>query len=623
MSDIIQLLPDSVANQIAAGEVVQRPASVVKELMENAVDAGASHIRVVLKNVGKTLIQVIDDGKGMSATDARMAFERHATSKISSAQDLFNIQTLGFRGEALPSIASVAEVELKTRREEDELGNSLFIAASEVKQQESVNTPKGTNICVKNLFFNIPARRKFLKSDNTELRNIINEFLRVALTHSDITFILSNNENEIYHLPASGIRQRLVNVFGKNINNKLIPVECSTGLVTIKGFVCHPQHAKKTQGEQYFFVNNRFMKHHFFHRAIQEAYTGLISGDTIPSYFIYFTVNPNLIDVNIHPTKTEIKFQNETDFFQILMAGVKEALGKFNVTPPLDFDTEGAIEYYPESINTSTPYVPKVNYNPNYNPFNYRSAGISIEESDFEKENFHQDRQTASSFKTEKVPVHWDVLVEGLKEEKQEEQTTLSGLEDTTKISEPKAHFIQMKGRYIVTTVHSGLMFIDQKRAHERILFEQYLHTLSTQKISGQKCLFPEILELSVSDFTLIKEILEDLEYLGFELCEFGKNCFAIYATPPDLSYSQAKEVLVQLIEHYKNTERNIKEKMAENVALALAKAAAISYNTPLNANEMNDLMDNLFACQHHNYTADGKNIIHILNFEEANSWFK
>lgn len=609
MSDVIQLLPDSVANQIAAGEVVQRPASVVKELMENAVDAGARHIQVVLKNVGKALIQVIDDGKGMSPLDARMAFERHATSKISSAQDLFNLQTLGFRGEALPSIASVAEVELKTRQEENELGNFLSITASEVKRQEAVNTPKGTNICVRNLFFNIPARRKFLKSDNTELRNIINEFLRVALTHTDIAFSLSNNGNEIYNLPASGFRQRLVNVFGKNINTKLISIECVTELVAIKGFVCHPQHAKKTYGEQYFFVNNRFMKHNFFHKAVQEAYAGLISADTIPSYFIYFTVDPSLIDVNIHPTKTEIKFQNETDFFQILMASVKEALGKFNITPPLDFDTEGAIEYHPAETNSPSPYIPKVNYNPNYNPFNYRSAGISIEESDF---------------KTEKVPANWESLFKDLKETKQAEQAALPGLEEPVRsAAETKTGFIQMKGRYIVTPVHSGLMFIDQKRAHERILFEQYSHTLSTQKTAGQKSLFPETLELSASDFSLIKEIREDLEYLGFELYESGEHGFVVHATPPDLPYSHAKEILSQLIEYYKNTEGDIKDKMAERVALALAKAAAVAYNTTLDAQEMNDLMDNLFACQHHNYTADGKTIIHILNFEEVNPWFK
>lgn len=616
MSDIIQLLPDSVANQIAAGEVVQRPASVVKELMENAVDAGATQIQVILKNVGKSIIQVIDNGKGMSALDARMAFERHATSKISSAQDLFNIHTLGFRGEALPSIASVAEVELKTRTEEEELGTFIFIAASELKQQESVNTPKGTNICVKNLFFNIPARRKFLKSDNTELRNIIHEFLRVALTYTDIAFTLSNNGNEIYNLPASGIRQRLVNVFGKSINNKLINIECTTELVTLKGFICHPQHAKKTYGEQYFFVNNRFMKHSFFHKALMEAYSGLISKEAIPSYFIYFTVSPSVIDVNIHPTKTEIKFQNETDFFQILMAGVKEALGKFNITPPLDFDTEGSITYHPDQTVNPSPYIPKVNYNPHYNPFNYRSEGISISESDFEKDN-------TSSSKAEKAPANWEALFEGLKEEKQPQQTTFPGLEETASNKELKASFIQMKGRYIVTPVHSGLMFIDQKRAHERILFEQYTHTLSTRKVAGQKSLFPETLELSASDFTLIKEINEDLASLGFELCEFGKNCFAIYATPPDFSYSHAKEVLIQLIEHYKNTEGDIREKMAERVALALAKAASIAYNTPLDTKEMNELMDNLFACQHHNFTADGKTIMHILNFEDVNTWFK
>lgn len=620
MSDVIRLLPDSVANQIAAGEVVQRPASVVKELIENAVDAGASRIQVILKNVGKAIIQVIDDGKGMSALDARMAFERHATSKIACAQDLFNIHTLGFRGEALPSIASVAEVELKTRRSEDELGTYIFMAASELKQQESVNTPQGTNICVKNLFFNIPARRKFLKSDATELRNIINEFLRVALTHPEIEFILINNGNEIYHLPSSGIRQRLINVFGKSLNAKLIHIDCETELITIKGFVCHPQHAKKTYGEQYFFVNNRFMKHNFFHKAVLEAFSGLISNDAIPSYFLYFTVNPALIDVNIHPTKTEIKFQNETDFFQILMAGIKEALGKFNITPPLDFDTEGAPPYSPPATSAPGPYIPKVNYNPHYNPFNYKS-GISIEESDFEK---NEIPATSSSFKREKVPANWESLFEGLKEkEEEQQQTTLPGITETETVAPLHASFVQMKGRYIVTPVHSGLMFIDQKRAHERILFEQYIHTLSTQPVGGQKSLFPETLELPAQDFTIIREILEDLTYLGFELSEFGKNCYAIYATPPDLSYSHAKEILIQLIEHYKTTEGDIKTKMKERVALALAKAAAIPYNIPLDSAEMNDMMDNLFACQHPNFTADGKTVIHILNFEDVNTWFK
>lgn len=333
MADVIQLLPDSVANQIAAGEVVQRPASVVKELMENALDAGATKVQVILKNAGKGFIQVIDDGKGMSPRDSRMAFERHATSKISCAQDLFNIRTMGFRGEALASIASVAEVELRTKREEDELGTYLFVADSELKNQENINCSRGTNMLVKNLFYTIPARRKFLKSDTTELRNITTEFLRVALTAPDIAFTLVNNGNEIYNLPASGLRQRIVNAFGKTINTKLLPVNCETGIVTINGFVCIPQHARKTYGEQYFFVNNRFMKHNFFHKAITEAYAGLISGDMIPSYFLYFTVDPSIIDVNIHPTKTEIKFQDEECYIPNYTGQHKRGLGQIQCNP--------------------------------------------------------------------------------------------------------------------------------------------------------------------------------------------------------------------------------------------------------------------------------------------------
>jgi len=616
--DIVHLLPDSVANQIAAGEVVQRPASVVKELMENAIDAGAKHIQVVLKNVGKAIIQVIDDGKGMSNMDARMAFERHATSKIASAQDLFSINTLGFRGEALPSIASVSEVELKTRQEEDELGTSIFIAASELKNQESVSCPKGTNISVKNLFYNIPARRKFLKSDTTELRNITNEFLRVALTNPEISFCLSNNGNVIYNLSPSGLRQRIVNIFGKSINSRLINIDCATDLVDIKGFICSPEQARKTYGEQYFFVNNRFMKHPFFHKAVMEAYSGLIGVDCIPSYFIYFTVDPSLIDINIHPTKTEIKFQNETDFFQILLAGIKEALGKFNITPPLDFDTAGSIELIPTE-KPAAPYVPRINYNPNYNPFNYSSSKLNPQDSDFE----HPSR-TASSFHQEKAPANWDILFDGLKEKEESIQTSIPEMTENINPVVPHTNcYFQLKGRYIVTPVQSGLMLIDQKRAHERILFEKYMTTLNTQKVTGQKSLFPEILELSAGDFMLVGEILADLEYLGFELNVFGKNGYAIHATPPDLSYTRAKEVLIELIEHYKNTEGSIREKMKERVVLALAKASAISYNTALSCEEMNEMTGNLFACKHHNFTADGKTIIHILNYEDVNSWFK
>lgn len=619
--DVIQLLPDAVANQIAAGEVVQRPASVVKELMENAIDAGAQNIQVILKNVGKAAIQVIDDGKGMSPMDARMAFERHATSKISCAQDLFHIHTLGFRGEALPSIASVAEIEIKTRREEDELGTSLFIAASEVKSQEPANTVKGTNISVKNLFYNIPARRKFLKSDTTELRNVINEFLRVALTYPHIAFSLSNNGTNIYQLPASGLRQRIVHVFGKNINSRLINIHCETGIVNITGFICDPRQAKKTYGEQYFFVNQRFMKHPFFHKAMMEAYSGLISPEMLPSYFIYFEVDPSLIDVNIHPTKTEIKFQEETDFFQILLAGVKEALGKFNITPPLDFDTAGSLDYVPPKPEEEKAYVPKINYNPNYNPFNYSSHSFQKEDSDFES---HTSPASYASPRRDKVPANWDILFDGLKEKEEAVQTSIPEMsEQTNPLTPATACYFQLKGRYIVTPIQSGLMVIDQKRAHERILFEKYSHTLASQRVTGQKTLFPETLELSASDFALVKSINEDLEFLGFELCEFGKNCYAIYATPPDLSYTHAKEVLAELIGHYKDTEGSIREKMKERIALALAQAASISYNQTLNCEEMEQIVEQLFACQHHNFTADGKTILHILHYEDVNSWFK
>lgn len=617
--DIIHLLPDAVANQIAAGEVVQRPASVVKELIENSIDAGAKNIQIILKNAGKAVIQVIDDGKGMSPTDARMAFERHATSKISSAQDLFGIQTLGFRGEALPSIASVAEVEIKTRQADEELGTCIFIAASEVKSQESVNTPQGTNIAVKNLFYNIPARRKFLKSDTTELRNITTEVLRVALTNPDITFTLTNNGTNIYHLPVSGLRQRIVHIFGKTINGKLLNIDCETGLVHIKGFVCSPDQARKTYGEQFFFVNNRFMKHPFFHKAVVEAYTGLIAPDCIPSYFIYFTVSPSLIDVNIHPTKTEIKFQNESDFFQILVAGIKEALGKFNITPPLDFDTEGRIDFTPPSPERDTPYVPQITYKPGYNPFNYHTDRLTPEDSDFEKPN-----GGTPSFQKEKVPANWDILFDGLKEKEEAVQTSIPGMSETVNPVMPSTVcYFQLKGRYIVTPVQSGLMLIDQKRAHERILFEKYKEESSAHKMAGQKNLFPEILELSAADFLLVGELLPDLEYLGFELAPFGKNCYAIHTTPPDLSGNRPRQVLTGLIEHYKNTEGNIKDKMQERIVLALAKASAINYNTPLTCEEMSEMTERLFACKHQNFTADGKTIIHILKYEDVNGWFK
>ena len=617
--DIVHLLPDSVANQIAAGEVVQRPASVVKELVENAVDAGAKRIQVLLKNVGKAVIQVIDDGCGMSPTDARMAFERHATSKIASAQDLFNIHTLGFRGEALPSIASVAEVEVKTRRAEDELGTCLFMAASDLKSQEAASVPKGTNIAVKNLFFNLPARRKFLKSDTTELRNVTNEFLRVALTHPEIALSLVNNGTTLYDLPVCGLRQRIVHIFGKSINSRLVTVECETSIVGIKGFVCTPEQARKTYGEQYFFVNNRFMKHPFFHKAVMEAYSGLLGAESVPSYFLYFTVDPSAVDVNIHPTKTEIKFQNEADLFQILLACVREALGKFNITPPLDFDAEGSMDYVPAAAGNEMPYVPRISYTPGYNPFNYPADSITPADSDFPRpaKDSHPHSHKA-------VPANWDILFDGLKEKEEAVQTIIPEMAEAAEpLAPPTTCYFQIKGRYIVTPVQSGLMLIDQKRAHERILFDRYMHSLAEHRVTGQKSLFPELLELPATDFVLVGDLLADLEFLGFELTVFGKNCYAIQAVPPDLPGGRAREVLMELIEHYKNTEGSIREKGRERVALALAKAAAMAYDTSLTCEEMGELTTQLFASKQPHFTADGKVIVHILKYEDVNAWFK
>ncbi|MDR0766124.1 MAG: DNA mismatch repair endonuclease MutL [Odoribacteraceae bacterium] len=614
MKDIIQLLPDSVANQIAAGEVVQRPASVVKELMENSIDAGATKIQIILKDAGKSRVQVIDDGKGMSPRDARMAFERHATSKIATAHDLFHIRTMGFRGEALASIASVAEVEVKTKRAGDELGTYLFIADSELKRQESTRCNNGTNLLVKNLFYTVPARRKFLKSDAAELRNIVTGFLRVALTAPRIAFTLVNNGEELYNLPASGTRQRVVNVFGKQIDARLVPVHCETGIVSIEGFTCVPRHAKKSYGEQFFFVNNRFMKHAFFHKAVQEAYSGLIGHEMIPSYFLYLTVDPSTIDVNIHPTKTEIKFQDETAIFQILLASIRESLGKFNITPTIDFDTEGKVDFPVQEEHDEPPKVPSVEYNPGYNPFHYRSS-LSRADSDFDSP---VERQVDPSG----APARWEKLFQGLEEHGQEVQTEMPGMEEEQETRDGGGTFVQWNGRYIVTPARSGMIFIDQKRAHERVLFERYLESLEHRQVQGQKSLFPETIEFAAGDYLLVKELQGDLAFLGFELVEGKEKEFVLYATPPGLSYARGQVVLLDLIEHYKNTEHPVKEEMKRNLALSMAKAASLSYNTPLDKEAMGELFRDLFACKSPGYTADGRTIVHVLQADEVNRWF-
>jgi DNA mismatch repair protein MutL len=609
MADVIQILPDSVANQIAAGEVVQRPASVIKELMENAIDAGCRSIKVNVKEGGKSLIQVIDDGKGMSETDARMAFERHATSKINSANDLFAIRTMGFRGEALASIAAIAEVNLKTRAPENELGTELILKGSQVVSQEPVNTAAGSNFCIRNLFFNVPARRKFLKTTSTELRHIINEFQRVALSHPGICFELIHNDMDIYNLPPDSLKKRIINLFGKNLNQNLIDIKTKTSIVNISGFIGKPENAKKKFGEQFFFVNNRYMRHPYFHRAIMQAYEKILPPEHVPSYFVYLEIDPGNIDINIHPTKTEIKFEDERSIYQILQATVKEGLGKFNVAPSLDFDNEAGIEIPVLRKNTEI-NAPRINVNPDYNPF--------------EKENNHSGNKTFHSNLNKDNLLNWENIYSGFEKSNhqdddpaKEEQVTLDM--ETRKAS---SNFMHLKGKFIVTPVKSGLMLIDQKRAHERILFEKFVHTLQNAKGIAQQNLYPRSIELNPEDYNLLLEISDELTRLGFDIRRFGINTVIINGCPSHLQNGDPVKVIEELLEDYKATQ-GIKSSVEEKVAQSLSKASAINYGKILGMEEMRDLVDNLFACSNPNFSPGGKQILTIVTMEELEKKLK
>lgn len=601
MPDIIKLLPDSVANQIAAGEVIQRPASVVKELIENSVDAGGTNIRVIIKDSGKTLIQVIDDGTGMSETDARLAFERHATSKITTAQDLFAITTKGFRGEALASIAAVSMVELKTRRESDETGTLIVVNGSKVETQEICSCPSGSSFSVKSLFFNIPARRKFLKSDNTELRHIINEFQKVALAHQAIRFSLYHNDSEIFNLPASNLRQRIVGVFGKHINQDLIALETETSLIKISGFIGKPENARRTFGEQFFFVNNRFMKHPYFHKAVLEAYQNILPSDAIPAYFIYMRAEPSSIDINIHPTKTEVKFEDERAIWQILMASVREALGRFNIVPSLDFENEALIDIPVRSSSGDIPEPPVIELNRQYDPFagEERKSRPGIIER-FESENTS----------------NWEKLYSGI-----ENDVKTVGQADRTNNTQRK--LFQIKNKYILCPVKSGLMMIDQKRAHERILFERFMDSLSNNRAIGQASMFPVTVEMSPSDYLLLKEIEDDINLLGFDFRHLGNNVISINSQPGENGSTNPGEMLKMVLEVYKNTEADPATGTKEKVASAMARASAIPYGKVLSQSEMEDLFDSLFACSAPNYSPSGKPVINIITLEELDKRFK
>ena len=625
MSDIIRLLPDSVANQIAAGEVIQRPASVIKELVENAVDAGAKHIDILVTDAGKTSIQVIDDGKGMSETDARLAFERHATSKIREASDLFALHTMGFRGEALASIAAVAQVELRTRQQGEELGTSLCISGSKVESQEVVSCSVGSSFTVRNLFFNVPARRKFLKSNQTELSNILTEFERIALVNPDISFTLHHNGTEMLNLPAIPLKQRIMGVFGKKINQELLSVEVDTTMVRISGFVGRPETSRKKGARQYFFVNGRYMRHPYFHKSVMDAYEHLIPVGEQVSYFIYFEVDAANIDVNIHPTKTEIKFENEQAVWQILSAAVKETLGKFNAVPSIDFDTEGMpdIPAFENSPYSSLQF-PQTSYNPSYNPFNTSpssSPSYSRQESKG-WEHFYEglERQTGNAvadvYPEEAMPV----------EEYTSAEASLPFYGQTgeaTPVAEASSQHYQYKGRYILTSVKSGLMVIDQQRAHIRVLYDRYLEQISSRQGASQGMLFPDIVQFSASEIPVLQEIMEDLSFLGFELTDLGGGSYAINGVPAGIEGLQPVKLVQDMLQTAIEKGCKVKEEVQSILALSLAKATAIVPGQVLSAEEMNHLVDDFLTSTSPNYTPDGKVALAVIKEDELEKLFK
>lgn len=626
MSDIIRLLPDSVANQIAAGEVIQRPASVIKELVENAIDAGAQHIDVLVTDAGKSSIQVIDDGKGMSETDARLSFERHATSKIREAADLFALRTMGFRGEALASIAAVAQVELRTCVEGEELGTKLVIAGSKVESQEAISCPKGSNFCVKNLFFNVPARRKFLKSNQTELSNILTEFERIALVNPNVSFTLYHNDAELFNLPAIQLRQRIMGVFGKKINQDLLSLDVDTTMVRISGFVARPESARKKGARQYFFVNGRYMRHPYFHKAIMDAYEHLIPVGEQVSYFIYFDVDPGNIDVNIHPTKTEIKFENEQAIWQILAAAVKETLGKFNAVPSIDFDTEGMPDI---PAFESSPYAgiqpPKTTYNPDYNPFNTSAVPPSSYSSkpsrDWEQLYEGLEHHSSAQHIQKSYPDDGDYFTAVSME--QPVTPTLYDHSEEAAMGEKSSQHYQFKGRFILTSVKSGLMIIDQQRAHIRILYDQYLEQITRRQGASQGMLFPDIVQFPVSEVPVLQEIMEDLSYLGFELTDLGGGSYAINGIPSGIGGLNPVELIQSMVHTAMEKGGKVKEEVQSNLALTLAKAAAIVPGQVLTNEEMNGLVDGLFAVATPNYTPDGKTVLSVLQEDELEKLFK
>jgi len=612
MSDIIKLLPDSVANKIAAGEVIQRPASAAKELLENSIDSGASEIKLIIKDAGKTLIQVVDNGSGMSETDARMSFERHATSKIQEANDLFAIRTMGFRGEALASIAAIAHVDIKTKLSNQELGSHICIEGSEVKSQDAVSCTDGTNISVKNLFFNVPARRNFLKSNNVETRHIIEEFNRVALVNPNIEFSFIHNERKVFKLPISNLKQRITGIMGSNYGQKLVPVEQKTDKVNITGYIGKPEFAKKTRGEQYFFVNNRFIKHPYLNHAVDNAFQELLPSKAFPSYFIYFDVDPKQIDINIHPTKTEVNFLDNKLIYAILRSAVKQGLGKYNITPTIDFEIEQSFD---------APNPPKGK--PIINPFEKTESTFNPFET--QQQKIQTKREVSNSENWEKLFAGKNVqneIFESPDDAKSNNEHLNELRTSNNENGTEERKIFQIQNRYILTFIKSGILIIDQQNAHERILYERYKKMLENKKGNSQQELFPQNISFTPGDAEIVKDLKKELYNVGFEIEEFGTNTFIVNGTPPDISNKNIKDILEGIIENYKKNMIDLHLDRKINIARSMAANLSVKAGKKLQKEEMGTFIDELFECQMPEKSPGGKSTINIILFEELSKIF-
>ncbi|RYJ42157.1 DNA mismatch repair endonuclease MutL [Flavobacterium beibuense] len=630
MSSIIQLLPDHVANQIAAGEVVQRPASVVKELLENSVDAGATEIKLIVKDAGKTLVQVIDNGKGMSVTDSRLCFERHATSKIRHAEDLFSLGTKGFRGEALASIAAIAHVEMKTKQEQDELGTHLIIEGSKFVSQDVAVVPKGTSFSIKNLFFNIPARRNFLKSDTVEFRHIVDEFERVAMAHANIHFVLIHNGSEMFNLPASNTRQRIVNIFGGRTNEKLVPVNETTEIVSINGFVCKPEFAKKNRGEQFFFVNDRFIKSGYLHHAVMAAYEGLLKDGTQPGYFLYLDVPPNSIDINIHPTKTEIKFDDEHALYAILRSSIKHSLGQFNVAPVLDFERDNTLDT-PYDYEGKDVSMPTIQVDSTFNPFADDAPVKPSSSSSFgsSRSSSSSSSYSSPSFrKADKMPA-WESLYNGLDtasdeitEVNFESEEVTGSLFNDEDVEQAVYKTYQIHKKYIVSPIKSGMVIIDQKRAHQRILYEQFLANITVQHGSSQQLLFPLTLHFNKSELAIISEMKEALQNTGFVFAEFNSDHIVVSGLPVNVTESEVSILLEELLNDLQQEVPDSSFSQSDSIAKSMARSLAVKTGVQLSDKEQETMVNSLFACKEPGVSPFNKPTFITMSVEDLDKRF-